>query len=64
MRDQRKQYTKAKSYSALNQERHPYMRPEFWVEKLVFWDNDTHNRAAYQDFHQRMIAEAGRRGKV
>lgn len=63
MRDQRPQYTKSKSYSAMARETHPYMRASNWVEKLVFWNTPYHNQAKYEDFHQRMIDEAGRRGK-
>ena len=63
MRDQKQQYTKTKSHSAMVNEKHPYTRPELWVEKLVFWNTAYHNQAKYEDFHQRMIAEAGRRGK-
>ena len=64
MREQRKQYSRAKSYSASHAEKHPYLRPEKWVKDLVFWDDDIHNRSAYQDFHNRMIEEAGKMGKL
>lgn len=63
MRDQKPQYTKTKSHSAMVAETHPYMKPARWIKDLVFWNTAYHNQAKYEDFHQRMIAEAGRRGK-
>lgn len=51
---------KSSTYS----EKHPYMQPHKWVKELAFWDNDGHNRAAYQDFHERMKAKAGKLMKL
>lgn len=44
--------------------KHPYQRAELWVEKLVFWNTPNHVKEKYEDFHQRMINEAGRRGRT
>lgn len=63
-REQKQQYAKSKNYSAQHHEKHPYLRAEKWISDLVFWNTPYHNQAMYEDFHQRMIAEAGKRGKA
>jgi hypothetical protein len=51
--------------ASINSERHPYLRSELWANGyLVFWNDGLHKPGAYDDFHQRQIAEAARMNKT
>lgn len=45
-------------------DKHPYLRSEMWIERLVFWNTPNHKPGAYDDFHRRQIAAAQKLGKV
>jgi len=53
-----------KQKTSSSDQKHPYLRPEKWVEELVFWNTAMHNQEAYRDFHLRMIEEAARQNRI
>lgn len=51
--------------SSTHADKHPYQRAELWSNgTLVFWDNDSHKREAYNDLFQRQCKEAARLNKA
>lgn len=50
--------------TTVNGMKHPYQRAEKWISELVFWNTPNHVKEKYEDFHQRMINEAGKRGRL
>jgi hypothetical protein len=50
--------------TTINGMKHPYQRAEKWISELAFWNTPNHVQEKYEDFHQRMINEAGKRGRT
>lgn len=55
-----------RNHGSAHANKDPYLRPECWANgQCAFYLNSKgHNYEKYRDFHERMIAEAQRLGKL